>query len=82
MEKTTDEMLIEIVKYKYKSYGFPFVFMDYSQTFKKWAITWRNPADFNNEKQTEGATPNEACKKALKFIEDNPKIFSLTKPKH
>jgi hypothetical protein len=31
---TTDEMLIEIVNYKYKSFGFPYVFVDYSQSQK------------------------------------------------
>lgn len=74
-ELTTDEMLLEIVKYKYKSAGFPYVFMDYSQTFKYWAVTWRNPVDFSNEKQTHGETPGESCKKALEFIYNNPNIF-------
>ena len=73
---TTDEMLIEIVNYKYKTYGFPYVFMDYSQSYKTWNITWRNPVEFSNEKQTESATPYEACKKALDFIKSNPSIFS------
>ena len=72
---TTDEMLIEIVNYKYKSFGFPYVFMDYSQSRKVWAITWRNPADFSNEQQTEANTPNESCRKALEFISNNPHIF-------
>ena len=72
---TTDDMLIEIVNYKYKSYGFPYVFMDYSQSRKLWAITWRNPAEFSNEKQTESETPNGACRKALDFISNNPNIF-------
>jgi len=74
-ELTTDEMLIEIVSYKYDSAGFPYVFLDYSQSFGYWAITWRNPVDFSNEKQTNASTPNEACKKAMQFIKDNPKIF-------
>ena len=72
---TTDEMLIEIVSYKYKASGFPYVFMDYSQFYKVWSITWRNPCEFTNEKQTEAKTPNEACKKALEFIKSNPSIF-------
>lgn len=72
---TTDEMLIEIVSYKYESFGFPHVWLDYSQSFKCWTITWRNPAKFSNEKQTQGETPNESCIKALKFINDNPEIF-------
>lgn len=71
----TDEMLIEIVTYNYKSVGFPYVFLDYSQSFKYWAITWRNPVEFSNEKQIRGKTPNEACKKALEFIKNNPNIF-------
>ena len=79
-------MLIEIVSYKYKSHGFPYVFLDYSQDFKYWAITWRNPADFNNGDSgfmdklninTHSDTPNEACIKALKFIKDNPHIFEI-----
>ena len=73
---TTDEMLIEIVSYKYKSAGFPYVFMDYSQTFKAWAITWRNPREFSNEDSAHAKTPNEACKKAIDFIDQNPKWFS------
>lgn len=73
---TTDEMLLEIVSYKYESYGFPYVFMDYSQTFKTWSITWRNPVKFKNEEERHTNTPNEACKKALEFIKDNPEIFT------
>jgi hypothetical protein len=72
----TDEMLIEIVSYKYKSFGFPYVFMDYSQHYKKWSITWRNPVDFANEEFRNADTPNEACKKALDFIKNNPMLFS------
>lgn len=75
-ELTTDEMLIEIVSYKYDSAGFPYVFLDYSQYFGYWAITWRNPMKFSNEKQAQGKTPNEACKKALEFIKNNPNIFT------
>jgi len=73
---TTDEMLIEIVKYEYDSAGFPYVFLDYNSTFNYWAITWRNPIDFTNDKQNNGATPNEACKRALDFIHDNPSFFT------
>ena len=73
---TTDEMLIEIAEYKYDASGFPHVFMDYSQHYKRWSITWRNPIDFNNSDKTKGQTPNEACKNALKFIKDNPEIFN------
>ena len=72
---TTDEMLIEIVSYKYKSSGFPCVFMDYSQAFKAWSITWRNPIDFSNNNDMLSKTPNEACNKAIEFINNNPKIF-------
>jgi hypothetical protein len=72
---TTDEMLIEIVSFKYKAFGFPYVFMDYSQSKKKWSITWRNPQDFTNEDNTESDSPNETCKKALDFIKSNPEIF-------
>ena len=76
---TTDEMLIEILNYNYKSIGFPYVFMDYSQSRKMWSITWRNPAKFSNEKQTESKTPNGACRKALGFISENPHIFCRSK---
>ena len=72
---TTDDMLIEIVKYDYESYGFPYVFLDYNKSFNYWSITWRNPVKFSNEKQCIGNTPNEACKNALKFIKDNSLIF-------
>jgi len=75
---TTDEMLIEIVKYDYKASGFPYVFLNYSDYNRKWSIIWRNPVDFNNEKQTDSDSPNEACKKALEFIKSNPSIFSKT----
>lgn len=73
----TDEMLIEIVNYDYKAWGFPYVFADYSKSNKKWSITWRNPVDFINEKQTEADTLNESCKKALSFIKRNPNIFNI-----
>jgi hypothetical protein len=71
----TDEMLIEIVKYKYNSAGFPYIFLDYTPTFNFWSITWRNPTAFSNEEQTKAQTPNEACKKALEFIKSNPRLF-------
>lgn len=73
---TTDEMLIEIVKYKYKSSGFPYVFLDYSQHFNAWSITWRNPNDFSNTDKMLSKTPNAACKKAIEFINQNPKWFT------
>ena len=72
---TTDEMLIELVKYEYECAGFPYVFMDYSMTRKTWSITWRNPMEFENKDCREAPTPNEACKRALDFIHDNPSIF-------
>ena len=72
----TDEMLKEIASYKYRSYGFPYVFMDYSQHFKKWSITWRNPANFTNDECRNADTPNQACKIALDFIKNNPMLFS------
>lgn len=78
---TTDEMLIEIIQYDYKSYGFPYVFMSYSKTWNVWNINWRNPVSFVNEKQAEGSTPNEACNNAMKFIKDNPKMFKKIKTK-
>ena len=73
---TTDEMLVEIVGYDYRSAGFPYVFLDYSHTFGIWSVTWRNPMCFSNNKQTGAKTPHEACKKALQFIKDNPKLFT------
>ena len=73
---TTDEMLIEIVNYKYQSYGFPYVFLDYSQTFKTWSISWRNPIQFTNTDDRHGETPNDACKKAIDFIRANPDKFT------
>lgn len=78
-EVTTDELLIEIVSYQYKSAGFPYVFLDYSLTFRQWEVTWRNPVKFSNERQTMGQTPREACKKALEFIKANPDIFYKVK---
>lgn len=73
---TTDEMLAEIVEYYYEAWGFPYVFACYSQSNKKWSITWRNPRSFMNETQTDADTLNESCKKALQFIKSNPGIFS------
>lgn len=73
---TTDEMLIEIVSYKYKSYGFSHVFLDYSDMLNQWSISWRNPIDFDNSEKTKAETPYEACKKALEFIKSNPDIFT------
>ena len=75
-DMTTDEMLVEIVSYGYRSAGFPYVFLDYSHTFGNWSVTWRNPMCFSNNKQTDAKTPHEACKKALQFIKDNPKLFT------
>ena len=73
---TTDEMLIEIQKNEYKSFGFPYVFLSYSSSFNYWSITWRNPADFSNEDKMHASTPNEACAKAIEFINKNPKWFT------
>lgn len=75
---------MEIVKYKYKSYSFPYVFLNYNQRFEYWSVTWINPVDFVNGNDlfmdkvninTHANTPKESCKKALKFIKDNPQIF-------
>jgi hypothetical protein len=71
---TTEEMLIEISSYKYKSYGFSCVFLTY--TLGTWEIIWRNPHEFSNNDQTLSSTPNEACKKALEFIKNNDKLFT------
>ena len=68
--------LIEIVSYKYKASGAPYVFLDYCYSKRVWQLTWRNPIEFKNEKQTDGSTPSEACKKALEFIKSNPTIFT------
>ena len=54
---TTDEMLIEIQKNEYKSFGFPYVFLSYSSSFNYWSITWRNPADFSNEDKIKTGNP-------------------------
>jgi len=75
MEKTTDEMLLEIVQYDYKTYGYPFVFLDYDKTASIWSITWRNPVEFTNQGQTYSKTPNGACKRALDFINRNLHLF-------
>lgn len=76
-EKTTDEMLLEIISYKYKTNIFPYIFLDYSSYFKCWCIVWRNPLEFTNEEtETKSKTPKEACEKALQFIKDNPKLFT------
>ena len=72
---TTDEMLIEIVSYKYDCMGFPYIFMAYSKITKTWSIIWRNPSAFINEDCREAKTPNEACKLALQFIHENPLLF-------
>ncbi len=73
---TTDEMLSEIVSYKYKALGHPYVFVDYQLSDKEWRVTWRNPYYFENKSQTNAPTISEACKKALVFIKDNPGLFS------
>lgn len=73
---TTDEMLIEIVSYKYKSHGFPYVFLDYEQFLQgEWHVTWRNPVEFNNNEIKKGSTPHEACVNALEFINNNKQFF-------
>jgi len=78
---TAEEMLIEIVKYKYKCYGFPYVFLDYCQQTGNWSITWRNPIKFTNDLDPKSKTPIEACQAALDFIKNNPTRFWLEKDK-
>jgi hypothetical protein len=56
---TTDEMLIEIVNYKYKSFGFPYVGL-FSIT-KVW-LSFGKPAEFSNKQQTEASTVKVAEK--------------------
>lgn len=75
MEKTTDEMLMEIAKYDYKCFGFPHFFLDYNNSSKMWSILWRNPHDFTNNHQKDAINPHEACKRALEFIKSNPQLF-------
>lgn len=69
-------MLLEIASYKYESFGFPNIFLSFSPTFKSWGVAWRNPVKFNNSDFAEGTTPSEACEIALRFIKDNPELFT------
>lgn len=73
---TTDEMLKQIVNYKYESYGFPYCFLDYNYMTLEWCVSWRNPQKFDNGNVPCGKTPNEACVNALNFIKENPRIFT------
>jgi hypothetical protein len=53
---TTDEMLIEIVNYKYKSFGFPYVLW-IILNHKSLVYHLEKPAEFSNKQQTEASTP-------------------------
>jgi hypothetical protein len=65
---TTDECLKIFESIKYKSHGFPYIFLDYDYSLsKKWSITFRNPANFENP-YTKSDTPLEACHKMFDFI--------------
>ena len=52
---------------KYKSYGFPIVFLDYNYTFGWWSVSFRNPANFSNP-EIKAQTPTLAVHEMLDFL--------------
>ncbi len=62
-----DECLKILPKIKYRSFGFPLVFLCYDYTFAGWSIVFRNPVDFNNP-DIKAKEPLEACHKMFDFI--------------
>jgi hypothetical protein len=52
---------------KYRSMGFPMVYLVYLYNFKKWECSFRNPIDFDNPK-TESDQTIEAIHKMFDFI--------------
>ena len=67
-QKTLTEMLKFLSAYKYECYGFPMFFLTFNQSDKTWSATFRDPRDFDNP-ETASATPEEACKKLILFIQ-------------
>lgn len=52
---------------RYKSYGFPMVFLDYQYTFKFWSMSFRNSANFSDP-DIKARTPLDAVHKMLDFL--------------
>ena len=56
-------------KIRYKSYGFPIVWLDYNYTFKHWSMAFRNAANFSNP-NIKAKTPIEAAHQMLDFLKE------------
>lgn len=54
-------------KLRYKSYGFPMVFLDYQYHFKFWSMSFRNPANFSDP-NIKARTPIEAVHQMMDFL--------------
>jgi hypothetical protein len=54
---------------KYKSYGFPIVWLHYDYSFKHWSVFFRNPANFDNPDIQED-TPLKAVHKMFDFLKE------------
>lgn len=56
-------------KLRYKSYGFPMVWLDYNYTFKCWSMAFRNAANFKNP-DIKAKTPIEAVHQMFDFLKE------------
>jgi len=54
---------------RYKSSGFPIVWLDYNYTFKHWGMAFRNSVNFSNPEIKED-TPLKAVHKMLDFLRE------------
>lgn len=64
-----EECLVVFEKIRYKSMGFPMVFLDYNYHFKSWSVCFRNPSTFSNPNIQE-KTPLEAVHKMFDFLNE------------
>jgi len=75
--KTLEESLKIFESIKYKSYGFPIVFLDYNYAFKHWSMAFRNSVNFDNP-EIEEQTPLKAVHKMLDYLRTLQNINNKT----
>lgn len=62
-----EDCLLVFEKLKYKSFGFPMVFLSFDFFNKNWDFGFRNPANFENP-NINGKTPIDAIHKMFDFL--------------
>ena len=66
--ETLEDCLVILTKIKYKSFGFPHVFLSFDSDLRmEWSVCFRNPVNFSNDWKGD-IDPTEACHKCFEAL--------------